>query len=513
MVLNKAETAAFANEPQNRCVAQRQDLLNKDNTGFARTFSGSFLLGPSDRLYGPFEKPKTVPMSHAFGMVPEQHEDIASSELCGTCHTVHLPVMVGDRTVATSYEQTTYPEWAFSAYRTGSTPDGKLPSGAGPLAASCQDCHMASKTPDGKPFRSKIAAIQEQTNFPAAENSLPASDIDLPVRSGFAKHTLVGLNVFLVEMAKQFSDVVGIPLSDPMMGKKGVPPLDLTQQAMLDQASNGTAAIAVTDAILDGGELRATVTVTNKAGHKFPSGVGFRRAFIDFAVLDADGAVLWESGRTNAAGVIVGQDGKPVAGELWWNDDCNGRVKAAGADRYQPHYREIMRQDQVQIFQELTTAPARDAPAQCGRHAAANGELTTSFLSVCGTLKDNRLLPKGFLPLDQRVKISEALGAHADMAEDAGPAGTGDDPAYVSGGGDTMLYRVPAAGLSGKPAQVKATLYYQAIPPFFLQDRFCTAKGTDTDRLRFVTSELKLDGTRAANWKLEVVGTGAVAIK
>jgi hypothetical protein len=71
---------------------------------------------------------------------------------------------------------------------------------------------------------------------------------------------------------------------------------------------------------------------------------------------------------------------------------------------------------------------------------------------------------------------------------------------------------VPVSGLSAPPAQVKATLYYQAIPPFFLQDRFCTAKGTDADRLRFVTSQLKLNDTRAANWKLNMVSTGPVAV-
>jgi hypothetical protein len=46
-----------------------------------------------------------------------------------------------------------------------------------------------------------------------------------------------------------------------------------------------------------------------------------------------------------------------------------------------------------------------------------------------------------------------------------------------------------------------------------LQDRFCTAKGTDADRLRFVTSQLKLDGTRAANWKLDLVRTGPIAVR
>jgi cytochrome c553 len=513
MVLGKQDAARFAGEPQNRCVAQRQDFLNADNTGFARTFTGSFFIGSPDALFGPFEDPKQTPMNHAMGVVPEHSQTIKTPEICGTCHTVHLPVFNGTKVVAHSYEQTTYPEWAFSAYRTGDTPDGKLPSGAGALAESCQGCHMPSADGTGAPFRSKIAGIQEHSNFPQVENGLAVAQVDLPVRSGFAKHLLVGLNVFFIEIAKQFDTVLGIPTADPMLGAKGVPPLDLTEQSMLDQASNTTASIALGDVSVDAGTLRASVTVTNKTGHKFPSGVGFRRAFVDFVVSDAAGKVLWESGRSNAVGVLVDQNGQPVAGELWWKSDCSGTVNSPGHNPHQPHYREIAQQDQVQIFQELVTAPAPDTPEQCGRHADPAGQLTTSFLSVCGTLKDNRLLPSGFLPLDQRVQISQALGAGDDMAEDAGPAATGDDPAYKTGGGDTFAYHVKLGELSAAPAKVEATLFYQAIPPFFQQDRFCTAKGTDEDRLRFVTSELKLNGTQAAGWKMKMVGTGPVAVR
>jgi hypothetical protein len=50
------------------------------------------------------------------------------------------------------------------------------------------------------------------------------------------------------------------------------------------------------------------------------------------------------------------------------------------------------------------------------------------------------------------------------------------------------------------------------VPPFFLQDRFCTAEGTDTERLRDLTAKLNLAGTRAADWKLEVVSTGVVPL-
>jgi hypothetical protein len=510
MVLGKADTARFEKQPQNRCVAERQALLNADNTGFGRTFTGSFFVGSPDTLYGPFEDPKQAPMNHALGIVPQHSQTIKASEVCGTCHTVDLPVYSSTQVVGTNYEQTTYPEWAFSAYRTGDTPDGKLPFGAGALAVSCQGCHMPSANESG-PFRSKIAGIQDHSNFPQADYGLPATQIDLQVRTGFAKHLLVGLNVFFIEMAKQFNDVLGIPLTDPMLVSKGVPPLALTEQTMLDQASNTTAAISVGLVSIEGGELRASVTVMNKTGHKFPSGVGFRRAFVDFTVRDAAGNVVWESGRSNAAGALVGPDGKPIDGELWWKDDCSARVNSPGNNPHQPHYQVISQQDQVQIFQELVTTPSGSG-AQCGRHADPAGDLTTSFLSICGTLKDNRLLPAGFLPLDQRVQISRALGAGDDMAEDSGAVGTGDDPAYKTGGGDTFAYHVPLTGLSAAPAKVSATLYYQATPPFFLQDRFCTAKGTDADRLRFLTSQLKLDNTRAAGWKLDMVSTGPVAV-
>ena len=509
MVLGEADTEKFRDAPQNRCVAQRQDFLNPGASGFARTFTGSFLVGAKDALYGPFPDPKEMPMRHALGILPAKSDTITSSEMCGTCHTVHLPVMRGAQELGHVYEQTTYPEWAFSAYRTGDTPDGRLPFGAGPLAQSCQGCHMPNTAPDGSRFRSKIAGIQENSDFPQVENGLPAKDIDLPVRDGFARHVLVGLNVFLIEMADQFSSVFGIARQDPMLGSQGVPPLDFTRDAMLEQADR-SAAIGITDVESSVATLAATVTVSNKSGHKLPSGVGFRRAFVDFRVLDSTGDTLWESGRTNSDGVLTDQLNRPIAGELWWKSDCSAR---AGSDNpHQPHYQSITRQDQVQIYQELVTAPPTGVAARCGPHAAPTGEMTTSFMSICGRLKDNRLLPTGFLPLDSRIEISRALGAGADMAEDTDPIGVGDDPDYRDGGADTLTYRIPRGDIAGRPASVEATLYYQATPPYFLQDRFCTATGIDRDRLAYIASALKLEGTAAAGWKLQMVTTGRVAL-
>jgi hypothetical protein len=503
--------ARVKDQPQNRCVVARQAFLNGTNTGFARTFTGSFLLGPPDAIHGPFADPKTVPMRNALGMAPVHDPAIQSSEACGSCHTVRLPVMQGEAMLGRTYEQTTYAEWAFSAYRTGATPDGALPTGGGARAQSCQSCHMPNVDARGDPYRSKIASIQEVSNFPQAENVLPARELDLPVRSGYAKHVLVGLNLFLLKMAQQFPGVLGVATHDPMLGQRGADPSHVTEQAMLDQAVRRTADVSVDALSVMDGALNATVRVVNKTGHKFPSGVGFRRAFIEFRALDADGNTLWASGRTNDGGVLVDEAGQPIAGERWWTEDCAARI-APDARAHQPHWREITRQDQAQVFEELVAAPPAANGGQCGRHAAPGGPLTTSFLSICAPIKDNRLLPDGFLPMPQRTEIAYALGADEYLADDAGAIAVGDDPGYETGGTSAVTYRIDLARLPARPTSVVATLYYQATPPYFLQDRLCTAQGADPQRLAYLTSELDLAHGPAESWKLRLVTTGPITL-
>jgi hypothetical protein len=107
------------------------------------------------------------------------------------------------------------------------------------------------------------------------------------------------------------------------------------------------------------------------AGHKFPSGVAFRRAFIEFSVLDARDRVLWSSGRTNANGVIVDQRGNPIAGELRWRADCSARINPA-AREHQPHHPGHHPPDQAQIYEELVAAGGRGAPVCSRRRLPAN---------------------------------------------------------------------------------------------------------------------------------------------
>jgi hypothetical protein len=57
---------------------------------------------------------------------------------------------------------------------------------------------------------------------------------------------------------------------------------------------------------------------------------------------------------------------------------------------------------------------------------------------------------------------------------------------------------------------VQATLYYQSIPPYYLNDRFKAApSGAATQRLYFLASHLKLDGTAAEDWKMKIASARA----
>ena len=515
MVLGKDASKKAANEAQNACVSERQALLNPGHTGLAKTFTGNFLVAEPGEVFGPFEDPKKKPMEAATGMIAAHSEHIKASEVCASCHTVHLPVLHRGKIVARTYEQATYPEWAFSAYRTGKTVDGDLPGGAGAKAQSCQDCHMPKTNAKEKPYRSKIATIQEFSSFPQAEFTLPPEDIDLEPREGFAKHTLVGLNMFLTKMAQQFPDVLGIRTEDPMLpSRRGVDASIATEQAVLEQAA-ATADIELGATSEENGTLTAEVTIHNKAGHKFPSGVAFRRAFIHFEARDDLGNVLWSSGRTDRNGVIVDENGEPIEGELWWTSNCEARISPEKR-LHQPHYQEITRQDQAQIYQEMAAGPGDVEPPSCGAHAEPEGPLTSSFLSICAKVKDNRLLPHGFLPLKARGEIAAALGADSHLAEDVAPVGTAGDPDYEMGeeapGQDTIRYKIPLDRLEGGPVELRATLYYQAIPPFFLQDRFCTASGKDTSRLYYLAGKLDTSEGPIKGWKLKVGQTVKVRL-
>lgn len=511
MAIGKEASDAAAEIEDNSCVKQRQDTLNPHARGFAKTFTGSFLMADEKVIYGPDKNLKKVPMKNALGLKLTTSSGIASSEVCGTCHTVHLPVLHRGQTVAHIYEQTTFAEWAFSDYRDGvSLYSDSLPSGQGSKWVSCAGCHMRDK----RLTESKVASIQQVSNFPAASFTAGAENLDLKKRKDYAPHKLVGLNAFLVSMARQFPELLGLRSQDPMMVAKGLDPAAATERFIYETAMNDTANISIGVINYSDTVLSVDLRVDNKVGHKFPSGVGFRRAFITFEVLDLNGAVLWASGRTDSIGRLVGADDNPIAGEVWWGPNCS--VPPDRSKRpHQPHFMQISEEYQAQIYQSLSAAPPNRDTVICGGGVKPEGALTTSFLSICSEVKDNRLLPDGYLSFAERTAISTALGADARLAESAGSVAVGGDPDYAGGGpgGDSLTYAIPIDQIRGVPEAVRARLYYQSIPPFYLQDRYCTAEGQDTDRLYWLAENLDLSGAPTDGWKLLVADTKQVPIK
>jgi hypothetical protein len=322
----------------------------------------------------------------------------------------------------------------------------------------------------------QIANI-ESSAFAPTTNRLPNPDITLTNRDRYARHSLHGLNAFLNTMFQQFPLILGARQIDYMTDISTVPSLITARDSMLDMAKSETASVDIQ--LLQktpDDKLRAVILVTNKAGHYLPSGVGFRRMFLEFLVRDAAGNLLWASGRTNELGAIL--------------DGTTNRVlPSEEPDKYpgnpfQPHYQVIERGDQVQIYQELIKDSA--------------GNLTTSFVRRVQEVKDNRIRPKGF---DPEVFAGSSSPFIRDLAHL--PGEESKDPYYFDPkltGADQIEYLIPLDEKTlWRVADVQVSLYSQSIPPFYLQDRFEDAnrgagKKDDIQRLYHITSHLDVNG-------------------
>ena len=279
-------------------------------------------------------------------------------------------------------------------------------------------------------------------------------------------------------MFQQFPDILGIRTSDYMYAD-AVLGLLTAQSSSYKLARRETASIEISSIKKSDDAIEATVHVENLAGHSLPSGVAFRRAFISFEVLSESGEVVWASGQTNSAGAIVrGTSEEILPTELFYDPVTKKQV-------FQPHHQVITDKGQVQIYEELM--------------ADTTGKINTSFVGTLKHIKNNRLLPKGWKP-------------DGPYAEETSPHGEAElDLEYVTGnpagsnGSDTIIYRVPLNDRTRGAITVRAVLYYQAIPPYYLNERFTIGKGPETKRLAYLASHLTVERTPIENWKLFLV--------
>jgi hypothetical protein len=162
--------------------------------------------------------------------------------------------------------------------------------------------------------------------------------------------------------------------------------------------------------------VRLDVSVTSTTGHKLPTGYPSRRVWLHLTLRDAAGRMVFESGAVDARGAIAGND----------ND-----VDAA---RVEPHYDEITRPDQVQIYESVM--------------ADRSGQPTTGLLFGVTFLKDNRLLPRGF--------------DKATAADDVAVRGGAATDSTFAGGGDRIRYAIDTGAAAG-PFTAEVELRYQPI--------------------------------------------------
>jgi len=470
------------------------------------SITGNIHVGNPNELHGPFADKEISPysMQHALGFKPKHNPYIKSSQMCGTCHVVNLPIFdkplkpgeEANELIAAEQnplfkqyhhhvEQATYLEWLNSEFENEFNPEN-------PQAKTCQDCHMSKDYHNDDlqlhldKIETRIAAIQDDT-YPDAENLAEQKELLVRLRKeGYARHNFRGLNVFLLEMFNQFDDVLGVRKFDFMTGSQADIPHALAD--FKRQANNDVADLKIKSVVNASNELLATVTVQNKVGHRFPSGVGFRRAFLEFLVIeqptesDGESRLIWSSGRTNELGVLIDADGKPLVSEFFGADpEGKGQVS-------QRHHGVIDSPDQVQIYETLLHSD---------KH-----RYTTSFIHGSEVVKDNRLLPRGW----KAEGPGPGLRGEFLQATHPGPVAQGDPRYHDGSGSDELTYRVLLPeGVDRERLQVKVTLYYQAIPPYFLQSLFETApKGEATRRLHYICSNIDLRGTLIEDWKLKV---------
>jgi hypothetical protein len=121
------------------------------------------------------------------------------------------------------------------------------------------------------------------------------------------------------------------------------------------------------------------------------------------------------------------------------------------------------------------------------------------------TIKDNRLLPKGWTKEGPPGFAADPTWGPRFVTATSPKGNVLDDAAFQDGSGsDTIVYQIDILEEDISGGTVQAALYYQSIPPFYLMERFSTANGPNAQRLHFMASYLNVEGTAIEDWKLEV---------
>jgi len=349
-------------------------------------FSGSYNINNTKTIYGQYSGVSTNPMFMDTGYTPVFSAHVSDSSMCATCHNLKTPYVDAAGNVLTTTAETEFPEqMPYTEWENSIFDD------AGSSPQSCQDCHMPQTT----------SIVSTRPN-------------GLGARGGFAKHHLVGANTTMLTLLKNNAVELGVNNSADMG-------LSISRaRAMLQSSVN----INIDSASVTNGVLEANVSLANNSGHKTPSGYPSRRMWLHFKVTDSSNNVVFESGRMNTDGSIVGAD-----------NDADHEV-------FEPHYDLITSTDQVQIYEPVM--------------GNSDDEVTFTLLRGAQYLKDNRLTPQGF----NKLTVPDDVAVRGQAVYDAN----------FNQGSDSITYRFPVA-VSGE-LTINVSLNYQTIAYGFLQDLY-----------------------------------------
>lgn len=373
-------------DPDNKGNAEAEDgvscsvchQISKKNLGTSASFVGNFVIDPPDQGYhsehGPYDIDaghQRVMQSSTGGFRPADADQIRDSALCATCHTLYTVARGrGGKPVGQLPEQMPYQEWQHSDYA------GK---------SSCQTCHM-----------------------PEVNGDTPVTALFGEARKGARHHYFVGANFFMQRMLNNFrQDLSVVALPDT---------LTAASQRTVNFLESQSARVTIPKVEADKGKLHVDVLVENLTGHKLPTAYPSRRAWLHVTIQDCNGRTVFESGALQPDGSI------------------QGNVNDADPTRFEPHFREITSNDQVQIYEPIL----KDS----------EGHVTTGLLTAVGYLKDNRILPKGF----DKASADKDIQVVGEAAQ---------DPDFT-GGGSALRYSATVDPSSG-PFHIEVELRYEPI--------------------------------------------------
>lgn len=404
--------------------------------GTLATFTGGFRIEPGMReIYGPYVNPVSRPMDNSVGYDPVHGEHMRSSAHCATCHTLFTPVVdvdTGEPTGGEFPEQTAYLEWQNSVFFRGDD------------AKQCQTCHM----PVPEDGYGTVISTRNGARPPEG----------WPEREPFHYHAMVGGNTYMLTLFREFREVLGL-LDTTEEGFQGK--IDETR----DLLENRTAELVIEPAVRDGNVLEIPVRITNRTGHKLPTGYPSRRMWLHVKVFDAGDRVVFESGAADDRGRLSVDTAHTRPACL----AAHAHAPDPGVDThscYEPHRDVIDSPEQVAIYESVL--------------GDVNGDITYVLLYADRYLKDNRIPPRGY---ERNHDLGNGLGvAGTGVTGVFGvpPSDTDFSPDHPDGGSgqDVVRYRVPADPATG-PFRVEAGLMFQSVRPAFAG----SLHGTDDPRV------------------------------